>query len=167
MSQLNTFLKVLRKVGYPNPSLVTYAKAVEYDLDMLFDNLIDEVGYDKANDFVWNALQSLSEGDRGIKVNLDDVNATGAYAYVIISQSRIDLEESDNSTLVSWSWGDSKIANVDDEGNDVWKTIEDTWEDIDMGDWGDFENFIDEIKEKLNNEIYKNCGFFIWFDQQV
>lgn len=167
MSQLNTFLKVLRKVGYPNPSLTTYAKAVEYDLDKLFDNLIDEVGYDKANDFVWNALQSLSEGDRGIKVNLDDVNAPGAYAYVIISQSRIDLEESDNSALVSWSWGETRIANVDDEGNDDWKTIEEIWEDMDMGEWGDFDNFLDEIKEKFNDYVYKNCGFFIWFDHQV
>ena len=71
MSQLNTFLKVLKKVGYPNPSVPTYAKIVNYDLEFLFNDLITEVGDKKANEFLWNAVQSLSEGDKGIKISLD------------------------------------------------------------------------------------------------
>ena len=39
MSHLNTFLKVLQKVGYPNPSVPTYAKITDYDLDDLGDDL--------------------------------------------------------------------------------------------------------------------------------
>jgi hypothetical protein len=122
-----------------------YAKLSGYDLDKLFDDLIDEIGYEKADNFVWNALQSLSDGDKGIRIDLNTVNANGAYAYLIISQARIDLEESDNSAMISWSWGESRIATADEEGNDVWTTIEDIWEDIDMGELDDFENFINEI----------------------
>jgi hypothetical protein len=84
-----------------------------------------------------------------------------------VVQSRIDLEESDNSALVSWSWGETRIANVDEDGNDDWKTIEEMWEEVDMGDWGDFDNFIDEIKDEVNEVVYQNCGFYLWFDNEV
>jgi hypothetical protein len=167
MSSLNTFLKVLQKVGYPNPSVTTYAKVADYDLNNLFNELIDEVGYEKADSFVWNAIQAISNDGKGIRVNLDKINATGAYAYLTVVQSRIDLEESDNSALISWSWGENKIANVDEDGNDDWKTIEEMWEEVDMGDWGDFDNFIDEIKDEVNEVVYQNCGFYLWFDNEV
>jgi hypothetical protein len=166
MSDLNRFLKVLQKVGYPNSSLTTYAKIVDYDLEDLFEDLIEEVGEDKANEFVWNALMAMYEGDKGIRINLDVVNATGAYAYFKVSSSRIDLEESHDSTLVVWSWGDSHIATVDEDGQDEWKTIQEAWEDIGMGEWGDFDNFIDEVKEEVNTVIHQNCGFYVWFDTE-
>ena len=167
ISDVNRFLKVLQKIGYPNPSIPLYAKLSGYDLDKLFDDLIDEIGYEKADNFVWNALQSLSDGDKGIRIDLNTVNANGAYAYLIISQARIDLEESDNSAMISWSWGESRIATADEEGNDVWTTIEDIWEDIDMGELDDFENFINEIKETSSLKVYQNCGFNIWFENKV
>jgi hypothetical protein len=167
MSHLNTFLKVLQKVGYPNPSVPTYAKITDYDLDDLFQDLVDEVGVEKADDFVSKALQSLSDGDKGIFVNLDEVNATGAYAHLIIHESRIDFDESNDAAMITWSWGDSRIATVDENGQDEWKTIQEAWQDVDMGDWGDFDSFIDEIKEVLNKKVYENCGFNLWFENET
>ena len=167
MNDLNRFLKILQKIGYPNPSVPLYAKLSGYDLNTLFDELIDEVGYKKADEFVWNAIQAISNDGKGIRVNLDEINAQGAYSYLIVSQSRIDLEESDNSVLVSWSWGENKIANVDEDGNDEWKTIQEMWEEIDMGDMGEFDNFLDEIKDEVSKIVYQNCGFYLWFDNEV
>jgi len=167
ISNLNTFLKVLQKVGYPNSSVTTYSKLADYNLDNLFSELIDEVGHEKADEFVWNAIQAISNDGKGIRVNLDKINASGAYAYLIVHQSRIDLEENENSALVSWSWGENKIANVDEDGNDDWTTIEKMWEEVDMGDWGDFDDFIDEIKDGVIEVVYQNCGFSLWFDDEI
>jgi hypothetical protein len=36
-----------------------------------------------------------------------------------------------------------------------------------MGDWGDFDSFIDEIKEVLNKKVYENCGFNLWFENET
>jgi hypothetical protein len=46
MSHLNTFLKVLQKIGYPNPSVPTYAKITDYDLDEVVED------YDTSKDLL-------------------------------------------------------------------------------------------------------------------
>jgi hypothetical protein len=35
-----------------------------------------------------------------------------------------------------------------------------------MGDWADFNEMVDDIKEDCNKFVYKNCGFGIWWDDR-
>ena len=35
-----------------------------------------------------------------------------------------------------------------------------------MGDWADFDEMVDEIREECNQLFYKNCGFGIWWDDR-
>lgn len=167
MSDLKVFLKILNRVGYPNPSVESFAKMADYDLNDLFDNLIDEVGYRKANEFVWNAIQAMSNNGKGIRADLDEITYPGDYVYVIISQSLIDMDESDNTAFVSWSWGESRIKSFDEEGNEFLTTIEDMWEETDMGSAVDFFDLVEDILRDLSEKVHKNCGFYLSFANQV
>jgi hypothetical protein len=44
MSNLNRFLKVLNKVGYPNPDLDSIVRMTDYNLEDFLPDLVDEVG---------------------------------------------------------------------------------------------------------------------------
>ena len=71
MSDVKTFLKILSKVGYPNPDTKSIAKMMGYDFFEFIPNLVYEIGEDGAQSFVNNALAKLSTKD-GIKVDLSN-----------------------------------------------------------------------------------------------
>jgi hypothetical protein len=33
-----------------------------------------------------------------------------------------------------------------------------------MGDWADYDEMVDEIKEDCNRLVFNDCGFGIWWD---
>jgi hypothetical protein len=162
MSELNRFLKVMNRMGYPNPSTITIARSMDYDLDMLLTDLVDEVGEERAEEFTENALEKLSEDGKGIRIPLGN----DRYIYLQIFQSRIDLDEMETSVLIDWSWGDSKLTGVNEDGNEYDATIEELYDNIGMGDWGEWDEMVDEIKEMAYDHIKLNCGFGIWFDRK-
>ncbi len=59
MSDLNRFLKVLNKVGYPNPDVQSIAKMVDYNLEEFLPDLVSEIGQEKADEFTEKALSFL------------------------------------------------------------------------------------------------------------
>ena len=156
MSKVKTFLKVLNKVGYPNPDTKSIAKMIGYDLYEFIPDLVDEVGKDNAESFVKNAISKLSTKD-GIKVNLSG----NEYVYVIIDKSWIKIDPSGNDVSIDYRWGDSKLLAADEEENEVYKTIEEIGEDIGMGEWPDYDDLIDHIKDQFYKLILNNCGFGI------
>ena len=79
---------------------------------------------------------------------------------------RLDLENDETTVLCDWSWGDTNIFSKDDDGNERYKTIEEIGEDIGMGDWADYDEMIDDIREDCNKLVFSNCGFGIWWDDQ-
>ena len=163
MSSLKTFLKTLKKVGYPNPDIVSISKMIDYDLEEFLPNLVDEIGEEAADEFTENALNKMSTKD-GIRVQ--DKDDPEQYAYIIIHNSRLDLENDETTVLCNWSWGDTNIFFKDDDGNDSYKTIQEIGEDIGMGDWADYDEMVDEIKEDCSQLVFSNCGFGIWWDDQ-
>jgi hypothetical protein len=115
MNDLNRFLKVMTKMGYPNPNTESIARSMDYDLDDFIPNLVEEFGEEGADEFTERALGKLSESGKGIRVPLDDDNDN--YIYLYIHQSRIDLDETETQVLVDWSWGENKLTGVDENGN--------------------------------------------------
>jgi hypothetical protein len=162
MSNLNTFLKVINKMGYPNPDTKNYASYVDYNLYDMLSDMVDEVGYQKTNEFTIRALDKISEGDRGIKIPLGD--SDDDYVYLQIHNSSIDLNEVQNCIIVDWSFGESKIFDPNDE---TYKTLDEMYEDIGMGEWGEWEEMIDDIKDWCYDYIMDNCGFGIWYGKQI
>ena len=57
MSELNRFLKVLNKVGYPNPDTATIAKMIGYNLDNFLTELVGEIGEEQSDDFVSKTIK--------------------------------------------------------------------------------------------------------------
>ena len=156
MTQVKTFLKVLNKVGYPNPSTKSIAKMIGYDFFEFIPDLVYEVGEDGAQSFVNKALSKLSTED-GIKVNLSN----GEYVYIIVDKAKIDIQPSGNDVSIVYRWGDSKLLSTDEEGNEVYKTIEEIGEDVGMGEWSEYDDMIDYIKSQFYKLILNNCGFGI------
>jgi hypothetical protein len=164
MNDLNRFLKVMTKMGYPNPNTVSIARSMDYDLDNLIPDLVEEFGEEGADEFTERALGKLSESGKGIRVPLDDDNHN--YIYLYIHQSRIDLDETETQVLIDWSWGDNVLTGVDENGEEYDSNMDEIYENIGMGEWGEFDEMIDNIRDECYDYIRNNCGFGIWFDRQ-
>jgi len=163
MSNLKTFLKVLNKVGYPNSDVQSIAKMIDYNLEEFLPDLVAEVGEEKADDFTEKALNKMSTSD-GIKIQ--DKDDPEQYAYIKLHNPRLDLENDETTVLCDWTWGDTNIFFRDDDGNESYKTIQEIGDELGMGDWSDFDEMVDDIREDCNRLVFRNCGFGIWWDDQ-
>ena len=162
MNDLNRFLKVMTKMGYPNPNIISIARSMDYDLDDFIPNLVEEFGEEGADEFTERALRKLSEDGKGILVPLGD----DRYIYLYVQQSRIDLDETESQVLIDWSFGENKLTGVDEDGNEYDSTLDKLYDDIGMGDWSEWDEMIDNIKSECYDYIRDNCGFGIWFDKE-
>jgi hypothetical protein len=163
MSDLVPFLKLLTKVGYPNPEIQTIARMADYNLEEFLPDLVEVLGEEKADEFTQKALNKMSTSD-GIKIQ--DKDDPKQYAYIKIYNPRLDLENDETTVLCDWSWGHTNLYSQDDDVGGTYKTIEDIGEDVGMGDWVDYDEMVDDIREDCNKLVYKNCGFGIWWDDQ-
>lgn len=163
MSELNRFLKVLNKVGYPNPSIHSIAKMIDYNLEEFLPDLVAEIGEEKADEFTEKALNKMST-PKGIRIK--DKDDSKEYAYIIIHNPRLDLDNDETTVLCDWEWGDTNILSQDDDGNETYKTIEEIGEDLGMGDWADYDDLVDGIRNDCNDIVFNNCGFGIWWDDR-
>jgi hypothetical protein len=163
MSDLVPFLKLLTKVGYPNPEIQTIARMADYNLEEFLPDLVAELGEEKADEFTERALNKMSTQD-GIRIQ--DEDDPEQYAYIKLHNPRLDLENDETTVLCDWSWGNTNIFYKDEDGNESYKTIQEIGEDVGMGDWADYDTMVDDIREDCNKLVYKNCGFGIWWDDQ-
>jgi hypothetical protein len=163
MSELNRFLKVLNKVGYPNPSIHSIAKMIDYNLEEFLPDLVAEIGEEKADEFTEKALNKMST-PKGIRIK--DKDDSKEYAYIIIHNPRLDLDNDETTVLCDWEWGDTNILSQDDDGNETYKTIEEIGEDLGMGEWADYDELVDGIRNDCNDIVFNNCGFGIWWDDR-
>ena len=163
MSDLVPFLKLLAKVGYPNPEIQTIAKMADYNLEEFLPDLVAELGEEKADKFTERALNKMSTQD-GIRIQ--DEDDSKEYAYIIIHNPRLDLDNDETTVLCDWEWGDTNILSQDDDGNEIYKTIQEIGEDLGMGDWADYDELVDNIRQECNQLVFNNCGFGIWWDDQ-
>lgn len=164
MTDLKRFLKVLSIEGYPNPNLQSIARMVDYNLDNLLVDLVNEFGEEKANEFTRKAVEKMS-GPEGVRI--DDQDDPIQYAYIKIINPHIYLDNDETTLTSDWSWGDTNVFFRDDDGNESYKTIPEIGEQLSMGDWSDFDEMVDEIREECNKLFYKNCGFGIWWEEQI
>jgi len=163
MSDLNRFLKVLQKVGYPNPNVQSIAKMVDYNLEEFLPDMVAEIGEEKTNKFAENAIKKMSTSNG---VRIQDEDDSEQYAYIHILNPHVDFDSDETTVTSDWAWGDTNIFYRDDDGNESYKTIEEISDEIGMGDWSDFDEMVDDIREDCNKLFYKNCGFGIWWDDR-
>ena len=158
---IKSFLKILEKVGYPNPKIVSISDMVDYNLDTFLFDLKNEIGEEGVVDFCDKAIEKLSDG-KAIKVDLE----TDGQEYVLVNVFPLyyDEDEAENDVISRVEFVDSKILSVDEDGKDVYKTIPEIQDDVSIGDWAEYDEMMDHIKMKVYNYIFSRCGFGIWIE---
>ena len=73
MSEVNYFLKVLSKEGYPNPDVKSIAAMMDYNIELFLLDLKEEIGEEGVVDFCEKAIEKLT-GKEGLRVDLDGPN---------------------------------------------------------------------------------------------
>jgi hypothetical protein len=124
-----------------------------------------EVGEEKTNEFVNKTFSSLGATySPGIKIDLSDrVGETGSYIYLIING--FDFAEGDDEYKEVWihyTWGDSHLIHDGEV-----KTIEDIYDEVDLGTMGEYDELIDDIQYACQKDIFNKTGFTIHFDSQI
>jgi hypothetical protein len=167
MSDLKTFLKVAQKLGYPDPSpnSLVIANSINYNLNNFIEDLILEVGQERANEFVNKTFSSLcATYSPGIKIDLSDmVGETGSYIYLIING--FDFVEGDDEFKEVWihyTWGDSHLIHDGEV-----KTLDDIYDEVDLGTMGEYDELMDDIQYACHKDIFNKTGFRIHFDSQI
>lgn len=168
MSNIKIFLKTLQKSGYPNtsPDVPTIAKAIDYPIDGFLTDMKNSIGMEGTDDFVEKTFSKLNGYTSGIEVDLSDyVGDSGSYIFLIINGFDILYNEYGDELDEVWihySWGPNEFI-LDGEN----KTLEEMYDDVDMGDMGEWSDFMDEIQDACIEFIFKKTGFIIHFDSQT
>jgi hypothetical protein len=141
------------------------ANSISYNLNNFIEDLISEVGQERANEFVDKTFSSLGATySPGIKIDLSDrLGETGSYIYLIING--FDFDEGDGEFEEVWihyTWGDSMLIHDGEE-----KTLDDIYDDVDLGTMGEYDELMDDIQYECIQEIFKKTGLIIHFDSQI
>ena len=101
----------------------------------------------------------------GFKVMLNYDN--GDYVHLIIHSIDIIQNDEDGElpfhVWVNYSWGDSRLVWGEDDEH---VTLEDAYEEVGLGEIGEWDELIDSIQDDVKYEVYKQTEFMIHFDAQ-
>jgi hypothetical protein len=157
MNDFKLLLKYFKKIGYPNKNLLNLFKALEYsDRDFLPD-LVETLGIDGADKFVQKTIDKLNT-PQGIKIDLSNEGYPESYIYLIIKNFKVDLDETDEAILITYSWGDGMFMHPDE--NKLY-TKQEVYQDTDMQEWSDM---LDMFESAGSEFFFRNCGYGLWYE---
>jgi hypothetical protein len=157
MKDFNLLLKYFKKIGYPNKNLISLFKSLDYDADNFLPDLVENLGIDSADEFVQKTIDKLNT-PQGIKIDLSDEGYPESYIYLIIRNFYIDLNESEDAILITYSWGDGMFMHPD-EGRLY--TKEELYQDTDTQEWSDM---LDMFEGAGSHFFFNNCGYWLWYE---
>lgn len=157
MKDFKIILKYFKKIGYPNKNLIPLFKSLDYDDGDFLPDLVEYLGEDGAHDFVQKTIDKLNT-PQGIKIDLSDEGYPESYIYLIIKSFYIDLDESEDAILITYSWGDGMFMHPD-EGRLY--TKEELYQDTDMQEWSDM---LDMFEGAGSHFFVNNCGYWLWYE---
>ena len=163
-----SYLKYLNKIDYPNQTenLLQVSTYVSYSPDEFQNDLLANLGVVGTADFVQRTFSKLGlMSSPGFKVMLNYDN--GDYVHLIIHSIDIIQNDEDGElpfhVWVNYSWGDSRLVWGE---NDEYVTLEDAYEEVGLGEIGEWDELIDSIQDDVKYEVYKQTEFMIHFDAQ-
>jgi hypothetical protein len=166
MSNLKSFLKALKLSGYPNtsPNTKTIAKMIDYPIDFFLKDLIGNIGEEGTEDFITKTFSTLGlMNNQGMKIDLSDIaGEEGSYIYLIVNDFNIIIDDDEDEVWISYTWGDSHLIHDGEV-----KTLEDIYDEVDLGTMSEYGDFVDEIEDVCRNEIFEKTGLVIHFDGQI
>jgi hypothetical protein len=163
-----SYLKYLNKIDYPNQteSLLQVSTYVSYSPDEFQNDLLANLGVVGTADFVQRTFSKLGlMSSPGFKVMLNYNN--GDYVHLIIHSIDIIQNDEDGElpfhVWINYSWGDSRLVWGE---NDDHLTLQDAYEEIGLGEIGEWDELMDSIQDDVKYEVYKQTEFMIHFDAQ-
>lgn len=160
MSELKSFLKVLEKYNYPNSKVDVprLARLAGYNLSSFVEDLEGTIGTQKTFDFIQNTFSKIGlTHDPGVRINLDNyAGDKGSYIYLIVNDFDIIESPEGPEVWLNYSYGDNSIIN---DGKA--QTMEDMYEDVGLGDLGDWDEFLDVLGDACSHQIHDKTGFNI------
>ena len=160
MSELKSFLKVLEKYNYPNSKVDVprLARLAGYNLSSFVEDLEGTIGTQKTFDFIQNTFSKIGlTHDPGVRINLDNyAGDKGSYIYLIVNDFDIIESPERPEVWLNYSYGDNSIIH---DGQS--QTMEDMYEDVGLGDLGDWDEFLDVIGDACIHQIHDKTGFNI------
>ena len=163
-----SYLKYLNKIDYPNQteSLLQVSTYVSYSPDEFQNDLLANLGVVGTADFVQRTFSKLGlMSSPGYKVMLDSDN--GDYVHLIIHSIDIIQNDEDGElpfhVWINYSWGDSRLVWGEDDEH---VTLEDAYEEVGLGEIGEWDELMDSIQYDVRYEVYKQTEFMIHFDAQ-
>jgi hypothetical protein len=163
-----SYLKYLNKIDYPNQTenLLQVSTYVSYSPNEFQNDLLANLGVVGTADFVQRTFYKLGlMSSPGYKVMLDSDN--GDYVHLIIHSIDIIQNNEDGEfpfhVWVNYSWGDSRLVWGEDDEH---VTLEDAYEEVGLGEIGEWDELIDSIQDDVKYEVYKQTEFMIHFDAQ-
>lgn len=161
MSQLKSFLKVLEKYNYPNSKVDVprLARLSGYNLSSFVEDLEGTIGTQKTFDFIQNTFSKIGlTHDPGLRINLDDyAGDIGSYVYLIVNDFDIIESPEGPEVWLNYSYGDNSIIH---DGKS--QTIEDMYEDVGLGDLGEWDEFLDVLGDACSHQLHDKTGFNIY-----
>ena len=161
MSELKSFLKVLEKYNYPNSNVDVprLARLSGYNLSSFVEDLEGAIGTQKTFDFIQNTFSKLGlTHNPGVRINLDNyAGDKGSYVYLIVNDFDIHQYLDGSQVSINYSYGDNSIIN-----NGEAQTIEDMYEDVGLGDLGDWDEFLDVLGDACSHQLHDKTGFNIY-----
>ncbi len=169
--EFKQYLKFLKSIDYPNQTenLLSVSKYVDYTPHEFQKDLVLNLGVSGTTNFIQQTFSKLGlMSSPGFKVMLNYGN--GDYVYLIINS--FDIVEFDKNSFrnpyrlpwsveVDYSWGDSGIVWGEDNER---ITIEDAYDEVGLGEMGEWDELIELIQDDVKLEVYKQTGFMIYFD---
>jgi hypothetical protein len=166
--EFKRYLKYLNSIDYPNQSenLLQVSSYINYSPDEFQNDLLTNLGVVGTADFVQRTFSKLGlMSSPGYKVMLDSDN--GDYVHIIIHSIDIIQNNEDGEfpfhVWVNYSWGDSRLVWGE---NDEHVTLEDAYEEVGLGEIGEWDELIDSIQDDVRYDVYKQTEFMIHFDAQ-
>ena len=163
-----SYLKYLNKIDYPNQTenLLHVSTYISYSPEEFQNDLLANLGVVGTADFVQRTFSKLGlMSSPGFKVMLSSDN--GDYVHLIIHS--IDIIQNDEEfefpfhVWVNYSWGDSRLVWGEDDEH---VTLEDAYEEVGLGEIGEWDELIDSIQDDVKYEVYKQTEFLIHFDAE-
>jgi hypothetical protein len=157
MEKIELFLKYLAKTNYPSTETTVIADMIDYNLDDFLMDLENKLGQEGVDNFCKKAIDKLG-GSEGIKIDFGNEE----YVIVKIEVSGYDEDEYQSDIGANVEILDSKILTVDGVGHEFYTTTDEIRYEADMGDWSEYDEMMDFIRQQIYNYIFYRCGFGIW-----
>lgn len=161
-----SYLKYLNTIDYPKQTenLLEVSRYLSYGPEEFQNDLLSNLGVVGTADFVGKTFKKLGlMSSPGYKVNVETTGEKGSYVHLIVNSFEI-IETNEEGELpfhvwINYSWGENEIIH---DGESL--TIDDIYEDVGMGDWSEWDEFMDSIQDDVKYEVYKQTEFFLHFD---